>query len=133
MAATIEGPAQKLIDGPNFANLATLGEDGRPHLTVIWIGLDDGHLLVNSAEGRKWPENLRRDPRVTITVPDKDNPYEYVEIRGRVVEDTHDGADDVINQLSKKYLGQDEYPFRQPGEERVTFKIEPEKIRYQGG
>ena len=131
MASTLEGPAQKLINDANFANLGTVAPDGSPHLTIIWIDSDNGHLVANTAEGRVWPEYVRRDPRVTIVVPDKDNPYEYVEIKGRVVEDTHEGADDVINRLAKKYLGVDEYPYRQPGEQRVSFKIEPEKVRYQ--
>ena len=103
------------------------------HLTVIWGDLEDGQIAVNSAEGRIWPENVRRDPEVSLVVVNGEHPYEYVSIRGRVVEDTHEGADQHIDRLSNKYLGRDEYPFRQPGEERVKFLIEPEWVSVQGG
>lgn len=128
MPEQIEGKARELLEGANFCHLGTLGEDGRPQINPIWVHIDDGHVIVNSAEGRKWPKNVRRDPRVTLCVPNQENPYEYVTIWGRVVDDTHEGADENINFLSKKYLGEDEYPFRQPGEERVIFRIEPEKV-----
>ena len=88
---------------------------------------------LNSAEGRQGPENVRRDPRVTVTVVNHDNPYEYAQIRGKVVEDTHEGADENIDKLAKKYLDKDEYPFRQPGEQRVMFRIEPERVKLHGG
>ena len=77
--------------------------------------------------------NLRREPEVSLVVVNGENPYEYVSVRGRVVEDTHEGADEHINRLAKKYLNKDEYPFRQPGEERVRFLIEPEWVSVQGG
>src|SRR3954464_280506 len=128
----IDGRARELIDGKNFVTLATEREDGSTHLTVIWGGLEDGRIAINSAEGRTWPENVRRNPEVSLVVVNGENPYEYVSVRGRVVEDTHDGADEHIDQLAKKYLGKDEYPFRQPGEQRVKLAVEPEKVRFQG-
>ena len=82
--------------------------------------------MLNTAEGRAWPRNLERDPRVTLTVQNMENPYEYLEVRGRVAERTHDGADEHIDALAKKYLGQDSYPYRQPGEQRVIIRVEPE-------
>ena len=94
--------------------------------------VDGDHVVLNSAEGRAWPRNLRRDPRVTIAVPNAQNPYEYAQIRGHVVAETQEGADEQINKLAKRYLGQDEYPFRQPGEQRVMFRIAPDKIVYSG-
>src|SRR4051794_37394723 len=115
-ATQIEGRARELIEAPNFVTLATEREDGSPHLTVIWGDLEDGRIAVNSAEGRTWPANLRRNPEVSLVVGNSDNPYEYVSVRGRVVEDTHEDADEHINRLAKKYLDKDEYPFRQPGE-----------------
>ena len=129
MPETIDGKARELLEGANFCHLATLDASGRPQVNPIWVHADDGTVVVNSAEGRSWPENVRRDPRVTLCVANQENPYEYVTIWGRVVDDTHEGADDNINFLSKKYLGEDEYPFRKPGEERVIFRIEPEKVR----
>jgi PPOX class probable F420-dependent enzyme len=133
MAEKIEGRARELLDGRNFVTLGSLAKDGRPALNVIWGDTDGDVVRVNSAEGRQWPKNIRRDPRVTLTVMNQDNPYEYAVIVGRVTEDTHDGADDHIDALAKKYLDKDEYPFRQEGEQRVMFKIEPEKVRLLGG
>jgi PPOX class probable F420-dependent enzyme len=133
MAEKLEGRARELLEQPNFVAVATVRDDGTPDVKVTWADVDDGHVVLNSAEGRRWPENLRRDPRVTLTVVNHENPYEYATIRGRVAEDTHDGADENIDKLAKKYLGKDEYPFRQPGEQRVMFRIKPEKVSVQGG
>ena len=132
MSEKIDGKARELLQAPNFCQIATMGADGRPQINPIWVHADETHVIVNSAEGRSWPANVRRDPRVTICVPKQENPYEYVAIWGRVVEDTHEGADENINFLAKKYLGEDEYPFRQPGEQRVIFRIEPERVKYYG-
>lgn len=129
----LEGRARELLQGKNFANVATLREDGTVHATPAWVDVDDGKVVLNTAEGRAWPKLMRRDPRVTLTVQNLENPYEYVSIRGRVAEETHDGADEHIDAMAKKYLDQDTYPFRQPGEERVIFKIEPEHVHYSGG
>jgi hypothetical protein len=87
-------------------------------------------VAVNSARGRKWPSNLERDPRVNVLVYEAGNPYNYVEIRGTAT-GTADDADAYINLLTKKYIGQDEYPFSQPGEERVKFVIGPDHVRHQ--
>ncbi|HEX2084449.1 MAG TPA: PPOX class F420-dependent oxidoreductase [Solirubrobacteraceae bacterium] len=129
--ASIDGRVKELLEQPTFSHLATLREDGTIHGVVVWHDLRDGKIALNSSEGRAWPANVRRDPRVTITVHDNDNPYEYVEIRGRVVEDTHDGAKEHIDALAKKYIGEDEYPWLQPGEQRITFLVEPERVRHQ--
>jgi PPOX class probable F420-dependent enzyme len=133
MAEKIEGKVRELLEAPNVVSVATLDKNGAPDVKVVWAALDDGHVVLNSAEGRKWPENVRRDPRITITVINPENPYEYGQIRGRVVEDTHEGADDNIDALAKKYLDKDEYPFRQEGEQRVMFRVEPERVKLHGG
>ncbi len=133
MPAKLNEKARRLLEGANFCYVVTHGKSGRPLVNPIWVHTDGDRIALNSAEGRAWPENVRRDPRVTLCVANQENPYEYVTIWGRVVEDTHDGADDHINALSKKYLGQDEYPFRQPGEQRVLFRIEPERVKLHGG
>src|SRR3981081_31007 len=116
MSATIEGRAEELLKGKNFAHVATLRADGSPQVAPTWVDLQDGRPVLNTAEGRTWPRNLERDPRITLEVQNFENPYEYVEIRGRVAERTHDGADAHIDLLAKKYLGVDSYPMRQPGE-----------------
>jgi len=109
-----------------FGNLATLMADGRPQVTPVWCDFDGNHVLVNSAKGRQKDRNMRRDARVAIAVADPDNPYRYLEVRGRVVEITEQGADAHIDRMAKKYLGVDKYPYRQPGEVRVLYKIQPE-------
>ena len=133
MANRIEGRVQELLEAPNFVAVATLDKDGAPDVKVVWADHEDGNVVLNSAEGRQWPKNVRRDPRVTVTVVNSENPYEYAQIRGRVVEDTHEGADENIDSLAKKYLDKDEYPFRREGEQRVMLRIEPERVKLHGG
>ena len=130
MASLKDQPVRELLEQPNCAVISTLNEDGSILDTVVWISAENGAVAVNSAKGRKWPANLDRDPRVTVLVYEGNNPYNYVEIRGRASATT-DGADEHINALTKKYMGQDEYPFRQPGEERVKFVIQPDHVRHQ--
>jgi PPOX class probable F420-dependent enzyme len=133
MSAKIEGRGEELLKATNFCNVATLRQDGSVHAVPVWVDLQDGLPTLNTAEGRAWPRNLERDPRVTLTVQNMENPYEYVMIRGRVAERTHEGADEHIDALAKKYLGQDTYPARQPGEQRVIIRVEPEHVHVYGG
>jgi PPOX class probable F420-dependent enzyme len=115
-----------------FANLSTLMQDGSPQVTPVWVDYDGRYVRFNSALGRVKDKNIRRDPRVSLAIQDPENPYRYVEVRGKVVEITQNGADDHINSLSQKYLGNPVYPYRQPGEVRVLYKIEPQKISSMG-
>lgn len=133
MPATFSENQLKIIETNNFAHLATLFADGSPQVTPVWVDHKDGMLRINSAEGRAKVNNLRRDPRVAIEVNNSENPYEYVEVRGRVVEMLHEGADVHIDSLAKKYMGVDTYPFRREGEQRVTIVIEPQKISGNSG
>lgn len=133
MSQAIEGRAEQLLKDKNFVVISTLRPDGTIHAAPAWVDVQDGRPVVNSAEGRAWPANLKRDPRVTLTVQNLENPYEYVTIRGRVSEQTTDGADEHIDALAKKYLGQDSYPYRQPGEQRVILRIEPQHVHMYGG
>lgn len=128
----IDGRARELLEARNFAHIGTIRKDGTALVVPVWVDTDGEHVLLNSAEGRAWPENLRRTGHITVTVTNTENPYEFVSITGRVAEDTHDGADEHINAMAKKYLGQDEYPFRAPGEERVKFAITPDRIKVYG-
>jgi len=132
MSATIEGRSAELLRAKNFCNVGTLNPDGSVHAAPVWVDVQDGRAVLNTAEGRVWPRNLQRDPRVTLTVQNMENPYEYVSIRGRVVERTHEGADAHIDSLAKKYLDQDSYPFRQPGEQRVIIRVAPEHVHVWG-
>ena len=130
MAQTIDARSRELLEQPNFCHVVTLREDGSADAVLTWVDVQDDRVLLNTAEGRAWPQNLRRDPRVTLNVMNLENPYEWVEIRGRMVEDTHEGADEHIDKMSQKYLGQVPYPFRAPGEQRVIFRIEPERVNH---
>jgi PPOX class probable F420-dependent enzyme len=121
-----------LLEKQAFGNLGTLMKDGSPQVTPVWVDYDGKYVRINSAKGRVKDLNIRRDPRVAISLQDPANPYRYLEIRGRVAEITENGADDHINKLSQKYLGKPVYPFRQPGEVRVLYKIEPQKVSSMG-
>lgn len=113
---------------PNFGHLATLEPDGSPQVTPVWIDVDDEHILINTARGRKKVRNVERDPRVSVEVVQQDNPYSMLSVQGRVVGITAEGADEHIDAMAKKYLGQDSYPFRKEGEERLIMRIQPEKV-----
>lgn len=131
-ASIIPESYMDLFNKPAFGSFTTLMPDGGPQTTPVWVDFEDGKILVNSALGRQKDKNLRRDPRVAITLIDPDNPYRYLEVRGKVAEITQDGAAQHIDKMAKKYLGKDKYPFAQPGEQRVLYKIEPEKIHTMG-
>ena len=128
MPASLSEGVKKLFLEPNFAHLATIMPDGSPQVTPVWVDLEGDRVLVNTAEGRSKPRNVRRDPRVAISIVKQDNPYSSAFIRGRVVEMRREGAAELIDKLAKKYLGQDKYPWRQPGEQRVIMVIEPEHV-----
>jgi PPOX class probable F420-dependent enzyme len=111
-----------------FAHLVTLMPSGAPQVTPVWVDYDGHHVLINTAEGRQKDKNLQRDPRVAFSILDPENPYRYLEVRGRIAERSLKGADQHIDAMAKKYLGKDKYPFRQPSEVRVIYKIEPEHV-----
>jgi PPOX class probable F420-dependent enzyme len=128
--STLHDPGvRELLEQPNYAVLSSLNTDGSLHSAVVWIDAEDGTVAVNSAIGRKWPGNLQRDPRVAVLVQETGNPNNYLEIRGTATATT-EGADEHINALTKKYIGQDEYPYRQPDEQRIKFVIEPQHVRH---
>ena len=118
----------KLIEDKNLAFVATLMKNDSPQITPVWIDLVDGMILVNTAKGRVKQKNVSRDPRVAISIVDRNNPYNMVTIQGHVIEQTTEGADKQIDKMAKKYLGVDKYPFTMPGEERIILKIVPKKI-----
>ena len=117
-----------LLQKRAFAHLATVMPDGSPQVSPVWVDYDGTHLIVNSARGRQKDRNMRRAAKVAMSIQDPENPYRYLLVRGRVVQATEEGADTVIDALAKKYLGVDKYPYRRPGEVRVTYKIEPDHV-----
>ncbi|MFQ5691681.1 MAG: PPOX class F420-dependent oxidoreductase [Nitrospinota bacterium] len=127
MAPVIPDDLKDLFKKRACAHLATLNDDGSPHLTPVWIDYDGTHILVNSAYGRQKDRNIRRDPRVAVSILDPADDFRYLEVRGRVVEITEDGAVEHIRRLAKRYLGADDYPWPRPGEVRVIYKIVPER------
>lgn len=131
MAKKIPDAFLDLFDKQSFAHLATVMPDGTPQVTPVWCNYDGKHILVNSAKGRLKDGNMRRQAAVALSILDPENPYRYLGIRGRVTEVTEEGADAHIDQLSNRYLGKD-YPFRQAGEKRVIYKIEPDRISKMG-
>ena len=132
MPDTISPGFRKLLQEPAYCQLATLMPDGSPQVTQVWVDTDGEHILVNTAQGRQKELNVRRDPRVAVNVVDPTNAWRLAMVRGRVVDVTTAGADQLIDQLAKKYLNEDTYPFRRPEEVRVTLKILPERINEIG-
>jgi PPOX class probable F420-dependent enzyme len=132
-------PIGKFFRGKNFGFLGTINRDGSPQVTPTWIdiikkeeneGAREDLILVNTAKDRIKQKNVSRDPRVSISIVEEDNPYSMVTIRGRVVEQTTEGADEHIDKLAKRYLNAERYPAHSPNVKRIILKIKPEKIFY---
>jgi PPOX class probable F420-dependent enzyme len=115
-----------------FASLATLMPDGTPQVTPVWFDYTNGKIRINSAKGRVKVRNMQEGAPVALSILDPDNPYRYIQIRGRVGHVTEEGASAHIDSLAKKYLGQDKYPWAQPGQIRVTFEIDPTAVQVMG-
>ena len=122
---------REFLANPFVGTATTLREDGSPHNTVVWVDVEDDAVLFNTAEGRAKPKNLRRDPRVAITVVDPQNPFRWISVSGRA-ELTHEDADAQIDRLAKKYIDKDVYPWHNPEEQRVKVRISPEQIDATG-
>lgn len=124
MSVPLPDELKGILDAPNFAHLATVDETGAPHVTTMWVGRDGDHIVFNTAEGRKKWRNIDGDPRVSVAIYDAAKPYVTYTVQGRVVEMTRDGADQGIDDLAKKYLDLDEYPYRVATEVRTRVVIE---------
>lgn len=133
MPTTIPEPYADLMkpEKKAFAFLATARKDGRPQVTPVWFAWDGTHLLINTARGRIKDRIMRENPHVAIAITDPANPYRYIQIQGKVVDHTEEGARTHIDTLAEKYLGQHSYPYYQ-GETRVIYKIQPERVQTQG-
>jgi PPOX class probable F420-dependent enzyme len=132
MTGVISQKYLDLFDKKAFGHLATIMPDGSPQVTPVWVDYDGKRVRFNSARGRVKDKNVRRNAHVAISMQDPDNPYRYLEIRGRVVEITETGADEHANKLSQKYTGKPVYTKRSPAEVRVLYKIEPQKVTSMG-
>src|SRR6266516_2392615 len=129
--ATLTDKARTFLEQPFVGEVTTLRPDGSPHTTVVWVDADTDVVMFNTAVGRAKERYLRKDPRVSLIVIDPENAYKWVSISGQA-ELTTDGADAQIDKLAKKYLGQDEYPWRNPEEQRITVLIHPERVEATG-
>ena len=121
-----------ILTGKNFAHVATLMPDGTPQVTPVWVDFDGRHVIINTAEGRQKTRNMDRDQRVSLSVADSENPYRYIQVRGKVVERTNEGADQHIDALAKRYMGVDVYPGHDPKEPRVIYKISTDHVQTMG-
>ncbi|HWO93651.1 MAG TPA: PPOX class F420-dependent oxidoreductase [Dehalococcoidia bacterium] len=119
---------RKLAEGKTYCIVATTMRDGSPQTSLVWVDTDGEHVIFNTDERRLKAKNLRRDPRVAITLVSPENAYDMAMIRGRAVEFVRDGADAHLDKLAKKYLGADSYPFRQPDDERVMIKVAVDRV-----
>jgi PPOX class probable F420-dependent enzyme len=111
MTPLITPQIEQLLKEPSYAQIATLMPDGSPQLTQVWIDTDGTHVIINTVATHQKVRNVRRDPRVAVNVHDPSRPFRVANVRGRVVEITSDGADQHIDQLARRYLGADSYPF----------------------
>ena len=132
MADVIPEKYLDLFDKKSFAHLATVNSDGTPQVTPVWVDYDGTHVVINSARGRRKDKNMERNGAVALSMQDPDNPYRYLEVRGRVEEITEEGADQHIDKMAKKYMGVDKYPGHSPNEVRVLYTIKPERISKMG-
>jgi PPOX class probable F420-dependent enzyme len=131
MAKLGEKPRKFLDESPYVGVVTTLREDGSPHSTIVWVDVEGDRVAFNTARGRLKPKNLERDGRASLVMVDPGDPYRWVSVSGPA-EMTEDGADAQIDKLAKKYIGKDQYPWRNPEEKRVKVLIEPDKITASG-
>jgi PPOX class probable F420-dependent enzyme len=130
--AKLHEKAREFLDKNPYVGVATtLREDGSPHSTIVWVDVEGDKVSFNTARGRVKPRNLERDPRASLIVVDPENSYRWVAVSGST-QMTEEGADAQIDKLAKKYLGKDEYPWRNPKETRLKVLIEPEKVDATG-
>ncbi len=121
--------ARKLLEGKNFLYIATVNRDGTPQVTPVWVDTDGKFVLVNTAIGRVKQKNTKRNPEVALAIYDQADPYNFIQIRGSVVDQiTGPSAEEHIDKMAKKYKGVDKYSSRRPGERRVILKIEPRRV-----
>ena len=127
MAITLPQSVQKVLEDKAYGHVVTFYPDGRPQISMVWMDVDGNEALFNTADGRVKPKNLRRDPRVIVSIQDRSDPQAYLLIYGSATV-TEAGADAEIDKLAKRFLGVDKYPFRRPGEKRLNVRIKVDRI-----
>jgi PPOX class probable F420-dependent enzyme len=129
--ANLNDKQEQFLENPYVGVVTTLRDDGSPHSTVVWVDREDGAVSFNTARGRAKERHVARDPRISLLVVDPQDPYKWVAVSGQA-ELVDEGADEQIDKLAKKYLGEDSYPWRSPSERRVKVRIRPEKVDSAG-
>ena len=127
MAIKLPQSVKKILDDKAYGHVVTTNADGKPQVTMVWLDVDGDEVLFNTAEGRLKPKNLRRDPRVIVSVQDRNDPQAHMVIHGKASV-SEAGADPHIDKLAKRFLGADKYPFRRPGEKRLLVRIKADRI-----
>ena len=127
MPKTLPQSVKKILEDKAYGHVITFDEGGKPQVTMVWVDVDGDEVVFNTAEGRLKPKNLSRDPRVIISVQDRNDPQSYMVFHGKATV-TEAGADAHIDKLAKRFLGADKYPFRQPGEKRLIIRVKPDRI-----
>ena len=127
MPITLPQSVKKILQDRAYGHIVTYNADGKPQVTMVWIDVDGDDVVFNTAEGRLKPKNLRRDPRVVISVQDRNDPQSYMVFHGKASV-TEAGADAHIDKLAKRFLDVEKYPFRQPGEKRLIVRVKPDRI-----
>jgi PPOX class probable F420-dependent enzyme len=127
MAIPLPQSVRKIMQDKAYGHVVTFNADGKPQVTMVWMDVDGDEVLFNTADGRLKPRNLRRDPRVIISVQDRNDPQSYMVFHGKASV-TEAGADDHIDKLAKRFLGADKYPFRRPGEKRLVVRVKVDRI-----
>ena len=127
MAIALPQPVKKILQDKAYGHVVTLNADGKPQVTMVWIDVDGDEVLFNTAEGRLKPKNLRRNPRIVISVQDRNDPQSHMVFHGKATI-TEAGADEHIDKLAKRFLGADTYPFRRPGEKRLIVRTMVDRI-----
>ena len=130
--AEIPETHRDLLERPLFAHVATLGPDGEPQSNPVWFDFDGTHVRFSQTKGRQKVRNLERDPRIALSILDLENPYRYLELRGRVVEVEDDADNAFIDRMAKRYIDQDAYPWHQPGDERIVMVVAVEHTTKMG-
>ena len=131
MTVKLTEKQREFLQNPFVGSITDLRPDGSPHTTVVWVDVDDEGVSFNTAYGRAKPRYIAGDPRVSLAVVDPDDPYRWISVSGTATL-IDVGADEHIDLLAKKYLGKDVYPFRAPGERRVTVRISPTRVESRG-
>ncbi|MBI3107593.1 MAG: PPOX class F420-dependent oxidoreductase [Candidatus Rokubacteria bacterium] len=127
MAIALPQSVKKILQDKAYGHVVTFNAEGKPQLTMVWVDGEGDEVLFNTADGRLKPKNLRRDPRVIISVQDHNDPQSYMVFHGRASV-TESGADEHIDTLARRFLGVDKYPFRQPGERRLLVRVKVDRI-----